>query len=47
MSFHEAALAGEAAGLINDIPAAGDILTRIGDEAETLLAAKDPGLVSE
>ena len=39
-------LVGEAAGLINDVPPATDILARISAEAEALLAAKAPGMVS-
>ena len=36
---------GEAAGLIHDVPPAGDLLRRISGEAERLLSIKAPGLV--
>ena len=40
-------LVGGAGGLIKDVTAAGEILTRFSAEAESLLASKAPGLVSE
>ena len=36
---------GQDAGLIGDIPSAGEIVTRIAREAEEILAARLPGLV--
>ncbi len=37
---------GQDAGLIHDIPRAGELVTRIAHEAEEILAKKLPGLVS-
>ena len=40
-------LLGQDAGLINDLPAAGDLIARMVAEAEEIMTARLPGLVRE